>query len=208
MTQDFTNEELAEWLDDNQHQIAAFVSRSSQFQGRTAQDIINYRSILLANSNDEIQKWKNWEQTSTSVITFESEKAKHYTNLVSLAGYAGFFWLWDKVTPLMPHIAHVITGLLVTISLGIFVFSEVFLLWATGNGFLTLVEQLDQPLTLKKEIEHYTEVKDRFRKLLRLIWPFHFWLSAVFGVLGFIYLLWFFVLAQLNGQFLVNSPLI
>lgn len=211
MAENFTDGELAEWLEKNKHEFSAFVSRSEKYQGKTAQGIANLIKFLQAQtrdmearSNASIQEWKTWRETCTSVITFESEKAKHYTNLISMAGYAGFFWLWNKVTPMMPHIAHLWTGILVTISLGIFVFSEIFVMWATGTGFLNVVKSSKQPQTLSNEIEHYNKVKDRFNSMLRLIWPIHFWLATAFGLTAFIFLLWYFILALIEGQFLIH----
>jgi hypothetical protein len=204
MAKNYTDDEMVEWLDNNKDQIAAFRSLASEFKDMSAQEIIDYRDTLKIRSDAAIKQWKTWEQTSTSIITLESEKTRHYTNLISVAGYAGFFWIWDKITPLMPLTAKLWTGGLLSLSLAFFVFSEVHLMWATSLGYLKLVERPEEPLDLKGEIAHYNKVKEWFRKRFILIGPIHFWLPLGFGVIGIIFLLWFLVLALINGQFIAK----
>ncbi|MFQ5451514.1 MAG: hypothetical protein ACE5E9_12875 [Nitrospinaceae bacterium] len=126
MAQTFTDQELLDWLEINQPQIAAVIVRTGSFEGRSEETLINFREALLQKVQATAINWRNWEQASTSVIEKQHEKAKNYTNLISIAGYAGFFYVWEKVNPLMSEPFKLWTGLLLIISLGIFVFSEVF----------------------------------------------------------------------------------
>ncbi|MUH00365.1 hypothetical protein F7734_52095 [Scytonema sp. UIC 10036] len=54
------------------------------------------------------------------------DKTRSYTNLVIAAGYAGFFAFWRSVKDDLPKITMLSSGLLITISLCIFISSEVY----------------------------------------------------------------------------------
>ena len=76
------------------------------------------------------------------------DKATSYTNIIIVAGYAGFFALWSNtkqfLTPFQARLAAVLMG----ISICIFVFFEIYKMTLTGYHLSMKAKVLQEPDTL------------------------------------------------------------
>lgn len=84
------------------------------------------------------------------------DKSKSYTNLIIVAGYVGFFTFWRSAKNDLPKITMLISGLLITIPLCLFISSEVYNMINNGlhlkktnqmlrkNNYLNIVNQIQE----------------------------------------------------------------
>ena len=117
---------------------------------------------------------------------------EHYSQVVMLAGYAGFFTLWAQTRADMSLWMFASTGTLISISLFVFVLFELFKAWSMGRFFQQHphadVHQLNEQVA--KTNRH---------------WHVAFMLSAVTGVVAGLSLLFWFVYTTIVAAASIGS---
>ena len=154
MAQDLNDEEIRIWMQENENQIAAIIERKGSFSELTSEDMARYREKLDADAETNSKNWRSWRENYTYIMQGAHDRSKGYTNLISIAGYAGFFWLWDKVTPIMSPFYFTATGLCLTLSLAFFVSSEVLVMGLTGTLLLRRSHSAKN-WTLRTKLGHF-----------------------------------------------------
>ena len=95
----------------------------------------------LARKQNEIVQYINDDAYKKAVSVLKDiqtrayDKTRSYTNFVIAAGYAGFFAFWKSAKDDLPKITMLSSGLLITISLCIFIGSEVYNMISNGLYF-------------------------------------------------------------------------
>ncbi|WCX06208.1 hypothetical protein KK188_10145 [Pseudomonas aeruginosa] len=90
---------------------------------RQVNDSINH----LGQHMDQFQTFKNRYELDKQIEAAQQLNDKHiaaafnYTNLILVAGYAGFFAFWSTLSEKVPTLLFSITGLLILISLVLFI---------------------------------------------------------------------------------------
>ena len=105
---------------------------------------------------------------------------EHYTQVVMLAGYAGFFTLWTQTRTGMSLWMFASTGALIAFSLFVFVGFELYKTWRMGRYYQSNPNPNPQGIN-----QHYAEINKH--------WHVIFILSAGSGVLAGLSLLFWFV---------------
>jgi len=127
------------------------------------------------------------------------EKAIGYTNIMILAGYAGFFGLWNATKEHISKQQMMWAALLMLISLAIFVFFEIWKGYDTSRRMNELSRELNNPEN-QKSIERLRKAIQDFdsRECNRTIWFARIWnstvlLSIAFGLSSVLILGWEFI---------------
>lgn len=79
------------------------------------------------------------------VMSAVFDKAAMYTNLIIVAGFAGFFTVWGNMKPHLSNVEILTSTLCISISLTVFIFWEVFGMLVRSKNFKELIEVLNTP---------------------------------------------------------------
>jgi ABC-type multidrug transport system fused ATPase/permease subunit len=133
------------------------------------------------------------------IIAHTYGKAQSYANVIIVAGYAAFFTMWASVKSDLPTIPMLISGLLMTISILLFVITEIITMLSTSRYFRTLQEKLAQmpSLDVLKEIK---EAEKQNAQSQYHTWAILFYPSLLTGVISGIILCGCFI-ARLLTEF-------
>lgn len=156
------------------NQFSARVQRAFEQQNTRINDLQKQSNILA-------QRLAAQHSTSEADETMEELKRReeHYTQVVMLAGYAGFFTLWVQTRSEMSLWMFASTGALISISLITFVGFELYKSWRTGCFF-------------SSKVQHYAQEVNTEVSKINKHWHLAFIISSGTGVLaGVSLLLWF-----------------
>lgn len=120
-------------------------------------------------------------------------QAQAYTNVVLLAGYAGFFGIWSFLKPELSKSQLFWSALLVSLSLAAFILWEVYQSFYRSRSILSLARTVEDPARFSELVEQYR--LDEFDRVitLRRVWVVAFSFCVVTGFGGVCVLLWAFV---------------
>lgn len=121
-------------------------------------------------------------------------QATNYTNLILVAGYAGFFGLWSSLITKLPNWLYALSGLFALLSLILFVSWEIIkMIW--GNRYMNrtnkmITEVARGPDVLDMFISAYSLHSVKAQK----VWVWFLIPTMTFGMLAALLLVGFFVL--------------
>lgn len=124
------------------------------------------------------------------VLSAAYEKTTAYTNLITVAGYAGFFALWQVTKDYLSRNQVLWAALLLLTSLTVFVLFEVYKAYYSSRTLLHYGEILNKPenqgslIKLKAEIEKYNLDEQKRAVRINRIWHIVFIVTALSGLSG------------------------
>lgn len=104
-----------------------------------------------------------------------------YTNLIMVAGYAGYFAFWSTLVAKIPQWIFALCGLLMTVSLTLFIAWEIIKAFWTGRYFHQVQAILGKPRGLKTPAE-LQAVATKFAAKGRRWWIWFFATSVITGL--------------------------
>jgi len=104
------------------------------------------------------------------------DKAAAYTNLIVVAGFAGFFAVWGSMKAHLSQVEMFTSALCITISLTVFIFWEVFGMLVRSKNLKELLVVLNTPAA---EFQAAL-AKQQKTEQLRNIWIFRIWTVVLF----------------------------
>jgi uncharacterized membrane protein len=105
------------------------------------------------------------------VMSAMFDKAMAYTNLILVAGFAGFFAVWGSMKEHLSDVERSLSAFAITISLTIFIFWEVFAMVARSKNFKGLLRVLEAP----PEKFQAALAKQQQAERLQNIWTLRIW---------------------------------
>ena len=126
------------------------------------------------------------------------DRALAYNNVVLTVGYAGFFALWSIVKEMEWPRTHAVAGLLIAFSLVFFVGWEVLRMYLQANYLRGKIQD--------REAGKFDNLRDgEIRKdptgWLMMVWPYVFYITVGFGVVGIGMMLWVLVARAICAVF-------
>lgn len=122
------------------------------------------------------------------IIASAYEKANAYTNLMIIAGYAGFFALWQMTNTYLGKKQTFFSALLMLLSIMIFVLFEIYKAHFS-SGLLRRYQQTVQDKENRSSPEILVEKMNQFEAVERnaalrfvRLWQFTFWATTITGV--------------------------
>ncbi|RFC37966.1 MAG: hypothetical protein DID89_2727548617 [Candidatus Nitrotoga sp. CP45] len=132
-------------------------------------------------------------QKELTALTFGQAQA--YTNVVLLAGYAGFFAIWSFIKPYITKEQVLWSGLLIALSLTAFMLWEIFRQFHQSRSLLELKRALNDPANFHGLLVQH-KAKEQTRIIhLGSIWAVVFVFTILTGFSAIGILLWAFVCA-------------
>ena len=129
-------------------------------------------------------------EAQISVVTATFNNAAAYTNLIMLAGYAGFFGLWQLTAEYLSKNQKLWSALLILISLLLFVIFEVVKMVVITHGVRKKAEVLNSPNTAGSPertlvaLQALEKALDRSTKPFMLYWAITTGLCVATGLGG------------------------
>ena len=120
-------------------------------------------------------------------------QAQAYTNVVLLAGYAGFFAIWAFLKPDLSKGQVFWSGLLIALSLATYVLWEVYQSFSRSRSILGLANAVATPERFHELLERYRVAEQDRLIQMRRAWVVAFSVTVVSGVLAILVLLAAFV---------------
>lgn len=117
--------------------------------------------------------------------------SSNYTNLIMVAGYAGFFAFWSTLTGKIPAMLFSACGLLITLSLTLFIGWEIIkMFWSAKHMRRTqaILAQSRRPAT----VADYEKAIQQFNVEAHKVWMMFLIPSVITGVLAAVMLVGFF----------------
>jgi hypothetical protein len=117
------------------------------------------------------------------IVTHTYSRAAAYTNLILVAGYVAFFTVWTTMKPDLNKALALSSGLLVLISVLLFVFSEIYKMYTGTLYFAKLQKELAQKPspTLVQDIE---AAEQEFNARALRVWRIVFIPTVLLGCSG------------------------
>ena len=144
--------------------------------------------IQPATEDEERRRVNEFIEIQMKVISASYEKAMAYTNLIIVAGYAGFFALWQITKDFLSRNQVLSSALLMLISVVLFVVFEIYKAYYSSRRLLDIGTILNDPenqsslATLVSEIEkHNLDEQKRYVRFGR-IWHVVFILTVLSGL--------------------------
>lgn len=130
-------------------------------------------------------------QKELTAHTFD--KAQAYTNVVLLAGYAGFFAIWSFIKPDITKEQVFWSGLLIALSLTAFMLWEIYGSFYRSRSLLGLAKAVNNPAKFHELLEQHKI--DEHARIIRFgrIWVVVFGFTVLTGFSAIGILLWAFV---------------
>ena len=104
-----------------------------------------------------------------------------YTNLIMVAGYAGYFAFWSTLVTKMPQWVFALCGLLMTLTLTLFIAWEIIKAFWTGRYFHQVQEILGKPRG-SRTLSELQAVGSKFSAKGRRWWIWFFATSVITGL--------------------------
>ena len=96
-------------------------------------------------------------EAQKELLAFTFSQAQAYTNLIIVAGYAGFFALWNFVQDDITKTQLFWSGILITISLIVFVLWEVYGMFRRSRSLLEISEAVNKPNEFEELIRSHKQ---------------------------------------------------
>jgi hypothetical protein len=148
------------------------------------------QNLQVSEEESERRQVEHAVNTMLTIVSDSYEKMTAYTNLLMVAGYAGFFALWQMSKDFLTKTETLSAALLTLISLAIFVFFEIYraleqmrLLRRYSNAFM------DDKITmsaasLQATMDDYKAKAKGTSSRLSTTWLVVFVLTTLFGLAG------------------------
>lgn len=139
------------------------------------------------------------------IIAGAYDKADAYTNLIIVAGYAGFFALWQFSKDNLGRREAIVSALLMIISIAVFVVFEIWKAHYTSRLLRQYAKTIQDPQN-KTSPERLLTAMNNFEAAERAaavhfvrFWQAVFWLTTITGLAAALVLAYAFVRALLRG---------
>lgn len=147
--------------------------------------------------NEDVQKMKNDQLVDKQIEAFIqlNEKmmsnATNYTNLIMVAGYAGFFAFWSTLTGKIPAWWFSACGLLITLSLTLFISWELIkMFWSAKH--MRRTQSILAKSRKTNVIAEYEKAFQEFSEKSQKVWMLFLIPCVATGVLAAVMLIAFF----------------
>lgn len=134
----------------------------------------------------------------TRVIAGAYESSIAYTNLIIVAGYAGYFAVWAQMNELMSRTEMLISALAISLSLVVFVSWEVWKMVVTSSSLHDFSAALKDPDQFESAITAAVQAEAARKVRVNRYWRIHLILTIIPALIGGTTLLYSFV-RQLLG---------
>lgn len=121
-------------------------------------------------------------------------QATNYTNLILVAGYAGYFGLWSTLVGRLPNWLYALCGLLALLSLLLFVSWEIIkMVW--GNVYMNRTNKMITKIARgAKPLELFLAASSLYSVKVQKVWLWFLIPTVTFGIAAGLLLIGFFVL--------------
>lgn len=121
-------------------------------------------------------------------------QATNYTNLVMLAGYAGFFGLWSSLVGRLPDWLYAVSGLLALLSLFLFVSWEIIkMVWGSLHMRRTN-DMITKPVRGAKPLDLFIAASSLHGVRVHKVWLWFLIPTVAFGIAAALLLVGFFAI--------------
>ena len=127
------------------------------------------------------------------VILSSYEQAKNYSNIIIMSGYVGLFTIWNFTRDDLESWQSIMVGLLMLISILIFVIFELYGIWFRSTQTFNLLSELQRAEKLDQFPNDYGKQEMKRLEYLSKIWPFFFFSAIVSALLASSILIFSFV---------------
>ncbi|MFM5316626.1 hypothetical protein ACET9R_14840 [Aeromonas veronii] len=162
-------------MDRNLSELAGVVSTLANNQS-TLQDQINAMNI----ERERIAREKYISEMK-EIYSSSWSAAATYTNVIVLAGYAGYFGLLSTLKDYISPFALVLSGFFMALSLAFFVFHEVFRMVFTAVQYKKVFKDLDDGDDIVSKMH---DTAQRYNIITNRVWLIAFCPTVIFGILG------------------------
>lgn len=149
------------------------------------------KEMLLLQQEHAEKKWDKHVEGLKAIYCNSWSSASTYSNVIILAGYAGFFGLISTVKDYVPPIGLVLSSFFMGVSLAIFVFYEVIKMVHSNRFFNYAMKKTSEKGTYF--INELEESGNRFSIIHNRIWLYTFVPTVACGILGYVVALYFFI---------------
>ena len=116
-----------------------------------------------------------------------------YTNIIILAGYAGFFAIWNFTKPQLSNEQILWSALLMCISLMSFVAFEIYGMILRSKSFLGLTKVINDPKQFVTLLKGHNENEQSRAIIFGRVWIIGLFISVASGFIAAGILIWAFV---------------
>jgi hypothetical protein len=138
-----------------------------------------------------IEYEKQIESTQQLTERLQSN-AMSYTNLIIVAGYAGFFTFWATLAKELPHWLYSLTGFLIMVSLLTFIGWEIFKMIWNAIYLNSIQKQLTAEPPSAATLKNFQAAISKFERSANRVWIWFLIPSVMFGLSAGLCLLGFF----------------
>ncbi|MFQ2814113.1 hypothetical protein ACK30E_04345 [Aeromonas caviae] len=162
-------------MDRNLSELAGVVSTLASNQS-ILQDQINN-----INMERERVAREKYIAEMTQIYSSSWSAAATYTNVIILAGYAGYFGLLSTLKDYITPLGLLLSGFFMALSLAFFVFHEVFRMAFAGVKYKKIFNDLEEGDNIVSKMQDHAE---RYNIISNRVWFIAFCPTVLFGILG------------------------
>ncbi|MHC9511159.1 hypothetical protein [Kangiella sp. M94] len=138
-------------------------------------------------------EFRDFIHKQKEVITNSYEHAKQYSNIIILGGYAGLFALWNFTREYLAAWQALSTGLLILVSLVIYIAFELYSSWLRATQINNQVKELTEAERLGEFPEEYGKAEMLRANRFMVIWHYYFFGAVAFALGATLILLFSFI---------------
>jgi hypothetical protein len=126
--------------------------------------------------------------TQVRIITSAYDKANAYTNLIIIAGYAGFFALWQMTKDYLGRKQALLSALFILVSLIVFIVFEIYKAHFTSRVLRRYQQAVVNPenknslVTLVETMNSFERSEMQSALHFVTFWNFTFWVTTITGL--------------------------
>lgn len=154
----------------------------------TSNSTTNTQTDLQPVSDEERRQIELIVDSQIRIITGAYNQASAYTNLIIIAGYAGFFALWQMTKDYLGRKQTLFSALLMLFSVLIFMLFEVYKAHYSSRvlrDYQNAVQNREETTTLPELVEKmkgFEQVEQRAALRFVTLWHATFWATTITGV--------------------------
>lgn len=166
--------------------------------------IIEHQKIVdekIAEISEEIDSYKIEKKIEGLKAEYSSlwTSAAAYTNLIVIAGYAGFFGLISMVKDHVAPFGIILSSFFIVLSLAIFVSYEIIKMVHSNHYLENAIKKANE--NGEGFIEALANSERQFSSFHSRVWKYTFYPTVIFGLLGILIILVCFVISLNNMIF-------
>jgi hypothetical protein len=182
------NKVSTEWLYANKDKLAILVENGEA----KLQWCLDYLGKHEESERERVKEhseiyYREWRDSSIKYFQERYTQSTNYTNLIMVAGYAGFFGLWNMMEDNLIPLYHSLTGICFVFSLFFFVFGEVFAMREEYYRNKKFVET-EKDGNIVNEMSNFNSIEKEFGDRNEHIWKWHFYPAVSLGLIGVAFL--------------------